>query len=150
MPLRARRLGNLCSSWEEPARLRVWGATGVEEHPRHYADGVFYGVGDALTRQIGVSQTVGEIGNRAFAPRRLLPEALHGREGDGGLGKGILRGLGGNRPVPQVGRIAEAESERARRGGEPAPGLPDSPRRLDGVSPILASTRMGIGSTVVP
>ena len=31
-----------------------------------------------------------------------------------------------NRPVPQVGRIAEAESERARRGGEPGSGLPDS------------------------
>ena len=119
------------------ALARFWGATGVEEHPRHYADGVFYGVGDALTRQIGVSQTVGEIGNRAFAPRRLLPEVLHGRECDGGLGKGLLRGLGGNSPVPQVGRIAEAESERARRGGEPGPGLPDSPQALGWRVPYL-------------
>ena len=45
-----------------------------------------------------------------FAPRGLSPEALHGREGDGGLGEGVLGGLSGNSPVPQVGRIAETKS----------------------------------------
>ena len=97
------------------------------EHARHFADGVFYGVGDALAGQISIAQTVGEIGDRAFSPRRLGPEALHGRECDGGLSKGVLRGFGGNIPVPQVGRIAETESDRTRRGSEPGPGLSGGP-----------------------